>query len=91
MDPESKKLLEDTLELEQENNKILRSMKRSLFWSRIMTGLYWLIIIGISVGAFYFLQPYFNRISSLYNSIFSGTQQKVEGSSNSFQNFLKKL
>jgi hypothetical protein len=78
------------LELEQENNKILRSMKRSMLWTRVMTVVYWLIIIGISVGAFYFLQPYFNKILSLYDSI-SGTQQKIEGSSSSFQNFLKKL
>jgi hypothetical protein len=69
MDPESKKLLEETLQLEQENNKILRSMKRSMFWAKVMNVIYWLIIIGISVGAFYFIQPYFNKIIGLYNSI----------------------
>jgi hypothetical protein len=68
MDPESKNLLEETFELEQENNKMLRSMKRTMLWSRIMTIVYWLIIIGISVGAFYFLQPYFNRLMSVYGS-----------------------
>jgi hypothetical protein len=69
MDPESKKLLEETLHLEQDNNKILRSMKRSMFWARIMNIIYWLIIIGISVGAFYFIEPYLNKIIGLYNSI----------------------
>jgi hypothetical protein len=69
MDPESKNLLEETLELEQENNKMLRSVKRSMLWSRIMTIVYWIIIIGISFGAFLFLQPYFNRLMSAYGSL----------------------
>jgi len=90
MDPEAKKLLEETLELEQDNNKMLRSMRRSMIWGRIMSVIYWLIIIGISVGAFYFLQPYFNKIVGLYDSI-SGTKQSTDNSSSSFGNLLKKL
>jgi len=90
MDPESKKLLEETLTLEQENNKILHSMRRSMMWTRVMNVIYWLIIIGISVGAFYFLQPYFDKVIGLYNTI-SGTEQKVNTTSNSFQDLLKKL
>jgi len=68
MDPEGKRLLEETFELEQDNNKMLRSMRRSLLWGRVMTVVYWLIIIGISVGAFYFLQPYLNKLMSVYGS-----------------------
>jgi hypothetical protein len=90
MDPESKKLLEETLELEKENNKILRSMRRSMFWSRVMNTLYWLIIIGISLGAFYFLQPYFDKMLNLYNSV-TGTQQKLNTENGSLQDLLKKL
>jgi len=90
MDPESKKLLEETLELEQENNKILHSMKRSMTWTRVMSVVYWLIIIGISVGAFYFVQPYFDKVFSLYNSI-TGTEQKTDQGSSTFQNLLKKF
>ena len=69
MDPESKKLLEETLVLEQDNNKMLRSMKRSMLLGRVMNVIYWLIIIGISIGAFYFIQPYFDRLTSLYGSL----------------------
>ena len=69
MDPESKKLLEENLALEQENNSILRAMKRSMRWSQIMSVIYWLVIIGISIGAFYFLQPYFDKIIAVYGSL----------------------
>jgi len=90
MDPESKQLLEETFTLEKENNKMLHSMRRSMLWARVMSIAYWLIIIGISIGAFYFIQPYFDKVIGLYNAI-SGTQQKTNTNSNSFQDFLKKF
>ncbi len=68
MDPEWKKLLEETFSLEKENNKILHAMRRSMFWSRVMNCLYWIIIIGVSVGAFYFLQPYMDKIVKMYGN-----------------------
>jgi len=68
MDPESKKFLEETYLLEEENNKMLHSMKRSMLWSRVMSILYWVLIVGISVGAFYFIQPYLDQAMNMYNS-----------------------
>ena len=91
MDPESKKLLEDTFQLEKDNNKMLRSMRRSMIWGRVMSVIYWLIIIGISIGAFYFIQPYFNKILGLYDSI-SGVKQTSDTTSNSsFGDLMKKF
>jgi len=66
MDPESKKLLEDTLALAQENNQILHSIKRSMWFARIMSILYWVLIIGSAVGAYYFIQPYIDQLMSIY-------------------------
>ena len=67
MDPESKKLLEDTHALAQENNNILRSMRRSMRVSHIMSLIYWIIILGSAFGAYYFLQPYLTKVMTLYN------------------------
>ncbi len=69
MDPESKKLLEATYALEKENNKMLHSMKRSLLMSRIMSILYWAIIIGASVGVFYYIQPYVDQLVKTYGNV----------------------
>ena len=33
-----------------------------------MRAVYWLIIIGISIGAFYFMQPYIDSMRGLINS-----------------------
>jgi hypothetical protein len=68
MDPESKKLLEDTFRLSEDNNKMLHSMRRSMRVGHIMSLLYWIIIIGISVGAFYYAQPYIDQMMKLYGS-----------------------
>ncbi|HBA46133.1 hypothetical protein A2W67_02500 [Candidatus Nomurabacteria bacterium RIFCSPLOWO2_02_40_28] len=68
MDPESKKLLEETFALAEDNNKILHSMRRSMRVQRIMSVLYWAIIIGSAVGAYYFIQPYIDQMMQLYGS-----------------------
>ena len=62
MDPESKELLQNTFKLVEENNQMLHKIRRAQKIASFMRTLYWLIIIGISIGAFYFLQPYVAQI-----------------------------
>jgi hypothetical protein len=90
MDPESKKLLEETLVLARENNSILHKVRSVQKWSTYWQTLKILLIVGIAFGAFYFMEPYVNKMIELYNSI-SGTTQKVDSTQNSFQDFLKKF
>ena len=66
MDPESKKLLEETFSLAQENNKMLHSIRRSMVLARIMSFMYWVLIIGSAVGAYYFIQPYIEQLIGIY-------------------------
>ena len=58
MSPEELDLLFKTHEIVQENNKILRSLRSSQRWDRIIKYGYWFIIIALSFGAYYFIQPY---------------------------------
>ncbi len=67
MSPEEKSLLERTYKLSQENNAILLSIRRA---NRIGTAVkifYWVVIIGLSVGAFYFIQPYIDFMTGAFN------------------------
>jgi len=66
MDPESKELLKSTFRLAEENNKMLLSMRRSMRLARIMSVLYWVVIIGSAYGVYYFLEPYLDQIMSIY-------------------------
>ena len=88
MDPESKQLLQNTLALAEENNKLLHKIrgvqKRETIWNTVKI----LVIIGIALGSFYYVEPYLNKVMDLYSSV-SGVEQKINNSS--FQDLLKKL
>ncbi len=64
MDPEDKKLLEETYELEKENNQMLRKLRRAQRYAALLRVAYWFIVIGLGVGAFYFIQPYIDAITN---------------------------
>jgi len=69
MNPNEKDLLEKTYELSQENNKILRGIRSSNRWSTFFHIFYWVIIIGVSIGAFYYIQPYMDKAVGIYKSV----------------------
>lgn len=84
MDREEKELLKKTVQLEEENNDMLHAIRRSMRLSHIMSVIYWLFVIGSLVGAFYFIQPYFDKVMEFYNGAKSG----INNSSNSVSNFI---
>lgn len=65
----------------EENNKILISMRRTARFGVIMRCAYWAIIIGLSIGAFYFIQPYINFMTSTLGIGNQDNAQEVDGSS----------
>ncbi len=67
MTPEERSLLERTASLAEENNKILRSLRRSGRISLAMRIGYWAVIILLSFGAYYFIQPYIETLGGLVN------------------------
>ena len=69
MSPEERELLNKSVSLAADNNRMLHSMKRSMFWAHVMSTLYWVLIIGVSVGAFYFIQPYIDQVVKTYGSV----------------------
>ncbi len=69
MDPEVKKMLQENLRLSKDNNDMLRKMLRIQRWTQIYRVFYWIIILGISFGAYYFIQPYIDGLLSYYNGV----------------------
>ena len=72
MDPEMKSLLEENIKLSKENNALLLKIHGIQRWSQITRILYWFIIIGISLGSFYFLKPYLGNLLNVYTGGASG-------------------
>lgn len=69
MNPQEKELLEKTLEYTRENNKMLRSMRRSIRFSSFLRSFYWLIIIGFGIWLYIFLQPFIDSLVGIYGEI----------------------
>ena len=79
MEPDIKQLLEANLELSRENNEILKKIRNAQRMAQIYRFLYWIVIIGASYGAYYFVQPYIGGIFDMYNSSSELLQQQKAG------------
>lgn len=69
MDPESKKLLEKTYELALENNEMLKKVRGVQKRAFLMSLVKFLIFVGITLGAYYYVEPYLNQMLSIYSNL----------------------
>ncbi|MEI6396598.1 MAG: hypothetical protein WCO48_00785 [Candidatus Taylorbacteria bacterium] len=69
MTPEERSLLTQTHKLAEENNSILRSLRRSRRISTLLSIFYWVVIIAISVGSYYFIEPYMKMLPNVIGAI----------------------
>ena len=88
LDEEMESELKEIRTLVEDNNKILHSMQRRARFAAVMHFIYWLIIIGGSIGAFYLIQPYVKQVSGMYDDI-KKTQQKASDFSQNFSGSIK--
>lgn len=80
-DKELKGLILETLQVARENHKMLRAMRRDVMIGRMLSIVWFLIIlIGPLVLYFYFLQPYIDQILSAYKNIGAQGGQLIETS-----------
>ena len=90
MDEQNKHLLEENLALAKENNQMLKKVLRSQKRGEIMKVVYWLLIIGIALGAFYFVQPYLESVISIYTNT-AGVLEEINGDVPDVGNFSELL
>lgn len=75
MDPNTNQMLRDILEKTEENNKLLHKMHRTLVWGRVFRIFYWTLIIGGSIGVYYYLSPYLQSLFDTYQTLISGVEK----------------
>ncbi|MDO8482594.1 MAG: hypothetical protein Q7S86_02125 [bacterium] len=90
MNPEEKILLERAVSLGEENNKILRSIRRANRLGFVWKIVYWAIIIGVSYGAYVYIQPSIDRLTQEYAKI-KGTVTTVQTKANQVPDLAKLL
>lgn len=69
MTPEEHRMLMETRELTAENVAILKSIQRTNRFSLFFRVIYWAVIIGSAVGAYYLIQPYVDTLKDAYSSL----------------------
>lgn len=67
MTPEEKSLLIRTHALAEENNLLLRRLRRSNRWSIAFRVVYWVIILGLGWGLYYTFLPYLSAAAKVVN------------------------
>lgn len=74
-DEELKQLLQKNLETSQESLEILKKINRARMLGNALVFLKWVIIIGLSYGAYFFIEPYLKAITGGLDTINSGVEQ----------------
>jgi len=72
VDAKEKKLLKETAELARENQKLIKKVRRAQLWGRAFRIIYWVIILGVTFGAYYFIQPFVEQFLNIYEGISGG-------------------
>jgi len=70
-----KELLQKNLETSEESLKILRKMHRANILGRFFWILKWAVIIGLSFGVYYYIEPYLQAIMNNLSIISSGVNE----------------
>ena len=86
MTPEEKALLERLVKMTEENTVILKNMRTHMRMGTVVKVVYWGVIILLSVGAAYFIQPYIDSVKSLYGGAESSTNT-VKSAEDAFSGF----
>ncbi len=83
MDPEIKELLERNVALNEENNRLLRGLRRTNRLAFIWRVIYIGIFLGGAAVAYNYLLPYYEGVRDTYESVIT-TQTKINEKFNKF-------
>ncbi len=83
MTPEERSLLQKIAQQVEENNEMLHSIRRAQKWATVWRAIYWIVIIGSAVGAYWIIQPYIDQLLGAYSSAQSNLDT-VKGLLNSY-------
>ena len=94
-DEELKVLLRENIEVSKESLKILKKINRGRIWGNVFSVLKWTLIIGLSFGAYYYIEPFLSQYVDMLRGLTSGVENigKIGNNTNSAvsPDLLKKL
>ena len=74
---ELKSLLRRNIELTEENNRMLHSLKRMTFWGGVLKYTWWVLILIVlpAMAYYWYLAPYVQQAANTYKQFQSGIGQ----------------
>ena len=73
-DEELKVLLRENIEVSKESLKILKKINRGRIWGNVFSVLKWTFIIGLSFGAYYYIEPFLSQYVDMLKGLASGVE-----------------
>lgn len=71
------KKIDDLTELAEENQRMIRNLYQRARMATVFIFIKWFIIIGITIGSFYYLQPFIDNLVGIYGGISGGSGQDL--------------
>ncbi len=81
MDPELNSSVKENLRLTREISELLHKMNNAQKWGRFFRIFYWLVIIGFSVGVYYYLQGPLEQLLGTYKGLLDSVEKVQKGAS----------
>ncbi|MFA6476578.1 MAG: hypothetical protein WCV68_04195 [Candidatus Paceibacterota bacterium] len=75
MDEETKELLRTDVELSKENNKLLHELVWYQKWARGLNIVKWVIVVGTTLGALYYVEPMLASLIGTYSELLNGVSE----------------
>lgn len=69
MDEETKNLIKEDLEVNKENYKLLTKLVWYQKWARWFNAIKWIIVVGTTLGALYYIQPLIMNLFNTYSEL----------------------
>jgi predicted PurR-regulated permease PerM len=95
VDPADRDLLQKSLLIAEDTNRTVHKLRRGMWWGRLTTVLFWLVITVGPVMAYYYyfptyVKPYIEQIKQLTSQVQQGSQQ-AQNYQNQLSNFFGNL
>jgi len=75
---ENNRLLLENLELTRQNNKKIKKIQSHIRRTMVGKALYWILIISITIGAYYFSKPYIDNVRNTYDEFRENLDNSTE-------------
>jgi hypothetical protein len=64
--------IDDLTDLVEENQRMLKNLYQRARFATVIVFIKWFVIIGITIGSFYYIQPFINTLVGIYGGMTGG-------------------